>query len=116
MMGAVRGGAIAGTSAFYGTAPTLGNIAPDKRETDPADYTAALHAAWGTELGDKVAAQYPLERLVPRIQYFCPCLTPSHFQTLVRSALLCCGHCTLPVCLETGCSTILCPYNRVRVC
>ena len=47
-----------GTSAFYGTAPTLGLIDPDKKQTSPADYHAALIAAWGPALAPQVLAQY----------------------------------------------------------
>ena len=48
-----------GTSAFYGTAPTLGNIPPDPKQTDAAAYQAALAAAWGKHAA-AVEMQYPL--------------------------------------------------------
>ena len=51
-----------GTSAFYGTAPTLGLVPPDKKQTTLADYKAALVTTWGSEIASKIESQYPLER------------------------------------------------------
>lgn len=50
-----------GTAAFYGTAPTLGYVAPDQKQTSPVDYEAAMRAAWG-DRADAVLRRYPLAR------------------------------------------------------
>ena len=48
-----------GTSAFYGTAPTLGLTPGDPVQTDAAAYREALKAAWGAN-APQIEAQYPL--------------------------------------------------------
>ena len=48
-----------GTSAFYGTAPTLGLNPGDPVQTDAAAYREALKAAWGAN-APQIEAQYPL--------------------------------------------------------
>merc|ERR1712232_784153 len=48
-----------GTGAFYGTAPTLGLVAPDKNTNTPMGYKKAMQAAWGADT-DEVMQQYPL--------------------------------------------------------
>ena len=48
-----------GTSAFYGTAPTLGRVPPDANQTGAHAYRDALAAAWGAH-ASRVARQYPL--------------------------------------------------------
>ena len=50
-----------GTAGFYGTAPTLGLIAADKKQTSAADYEKAVRSAWGVH-ADRVLAQYPLHQ------------------------------------------------------
>lgn len=50
-----------GTAAFYGTAPTLGNIAPDPAQLGDAAYETALKGAWGAA-ARAVRAHYPLSR------------------------------------------------------
>jgi len=56
-----------GTAAFYGAAPTLGWVAPDKNQTSPADYEKAMKAAWG-EKAAAVLEQYPLSRFNGSVQ------------------------------------------------
>ena len=48
-----------GTAAYYGTAPTLGLIPPDKQQVGEAAYMAALNATWGP-LTPMIASHYPL--------------------------------------------------------
>eukprot|EP00756_Hemistasia_phaeocysticola_P051305 Hpha_TRINITY_DN26478_c0_g1::TRINITY_DN26478_c0_g1_i1::g.34086::m.34086 len=48
-----------GTAAFYGTAPTLGLIAPDTNENNPEGYRKAMEFVWGAE-AEKVMEVYPL--------------------------------------------------------
>jgi len=50
-----------GTAAFYGTAPTLGFIASDKKQTTPQAWLTAMQMAWGPR-AQEVMRQYPLER------------------------------------------------------
>lgn len=50
-----------GTAAFYGTGPTLGLVAPDKKQTSPADYINAITKVWGGD-APAVLKQYPLSR------------------------------------------------------
>jgi len=49
-----------GTSAFYGTAPTLGLISPDKNGSTVAVYAEKLKAAWGRD-AEAIMKQYPLD-------------------------------------------------------
>eukprot|EP01060_Flectonema_neradi_P036527 TRINITY_DN7040_c0_g2_i1.p1 TRINITY_DN7040_c0_g2~~TRINITY_DN7040_c0_g2_i1.p1 ORF type:complete len:571 (+),score=49.19 TRINITY_DN7040_c0_g2_i1:49-1761(+) len=51
-----------GTAAFYGTAPTLGLVPPDKKQTTPESYKNALVTTWGAEIAAKIERQYPLSR------------------------------------------------------
>ena len=56
-----------GTAAFYGTAPTLGAVRPDARQTSQADYSRALRSAWAPYAGyaERVAAEYELDARDP---------------------------------------------------
>lgn len=56
-----------GTAAFYGTAPTLGFVAPDKKQTSASDYETAMRAAWGDK-ASAVLEQYPLSRFNGSVQ------------------------------------------------
>jgi len=47
-----------GTAGFYGTAPTLGLVSPDKKQTTPAIYRSKMKAAWGSQASEVLAA-YP---------------------------------------------------------
>lgn len=57
-----------GTAAFYGSAPLLGNVAPDKPQTKPSDYEYALDNVWGNTTAARVHAQYPLGRFDQSVQ------------------------------------------------
>jgi para-nitrobenzyl esterase len=50
-----------GTAGFYGTAPYMGLVPPDPKQTSEADYEKAMRFVWGGR-ADAVLAQYPLGR------------------------------------------------------
>ena len=56
-----------GTAAFYGTAPYLGQVPPDPKETSKVNYTNHMKVAWGSD-ADKVMKQYPISAYNSSIQ------------------------------------------------
>eukprot|EP00658_Telonema_sp_P-2_P085219 TRINITY_DN9671_c0_g7_i1.p1 TRINITY_DN9671_c0_g7~~TRINITY_DN9671_c0_g7_i1.p1 ORF type:complete len:559 (-),score=75.67 TRINITY_DN9671_c0_g7_i1:112-1788(-) len=50
-----------GTAGFYGSAPTLGLVKPDRREVSKQAYVAAQRSTWGLS-ADSVLAAYPMSK------------------------------------------------------
>eukprot|EP00656_Telonema_subtile_P010739 TRINITY_DN15214_c0_g3_i1.p1 TRINITY_DN15214_c0_g3~~TRINITY_DN15214_c0_g3_i1.p1 ORF type:complete len:311 (-),score=62.39 TRINITY_DN15214_c0_g3_i1:163-1095(-) len=50
-----------GTAAFYGSAPTLGLVPPDKPQTSTQAYATAMGAVWGAQAAP-ILTQYSMER------------------------------------------------------
>lgn len=50
-----------GTSAFYGTAPLLGNVPPDLPETSEEDYLKRMNVAWSDRAKSVIARYNPID-------------------------------------------------------
>lgn len=55
-----------GTSAFYGTAPTLGLVGADTNASTPEGYVAKMTAAWGSD-AEVIMQRYPLTERVGHV-------------------------------------------------